>query len=105
MPTNYMTSFGTPVLPLATVTVHYCCFCFCCHDIIVFHGWLFSDVNECRQKPGICGPNSVCRNTQGGYQCLCRPGYIRKNDSCIGKNFSLFTLSEVQFKVTAFIRI
>ena len=80
-------------------------FCFVCHDIIVYHSWLFSDVNECRQKPDICGPNSVCRNTKGGYQCPCSPGYIRKTDSCIGKNCFLFTLSEVRIKATAFTRI
>uniref|UniRef100_A0A8B9J568 Adhesion G protein-coupled receptor F5 n=2 Tax=Astyanax mexicanus TaxID=7994 RepID=A0A8B9J568_ASTMX len=35
-----------------------------------------TDVNECATAPSICGPNSICSNTIGGYNCSCRTGFI-----------------------------
>ncbi len=32
------------------------------------------DVNECEERPGLCG-NGRCLNTQGGYQCECERGF------------------------------
>lgn len=33
------------------------------------------DVNECLETPLVCGPNSVCNNTIGDYNCTCWSGY------------------------------
>lgn len=30
----------------------------------------------------ICEDNSVCIDGIGSYECQCKPGYIRHNDSC-----------------------
>ncbi|KAJ8332408.1 hypothetical protein SKAU_G00425810 [Synaphobranchus kaupii] len=35
-----------------------------------------TDVNECKQRPDICGPNASCENTMGNYTCQCDSGYI-----------------------------
>ncbi|XP_075758393.1 adhesion G protein-coupled receptor E1-like isoform X2 [Pelodiscus sinensis] len=35
-----------------------------------------SDIDECSHNPSPCGPNSNCTNTQGSYNCTCRPGYL-----------------------------
>ena len=33
------------------------------------------NVNECREHPGICGPNAVCVDTDGGFRCRCKKGF------------------------------
>ena len=51
------------------------------------------DVNECLETPSICGPNSVCNNTIGDYNCTCWSGYnvtdpslkSSANNTCTGK--------------------
>ena len=37
------------------------------------------DVNECVEKPGVCA-NGRCINTEGGYQCECKPGFVSSPD-------------------------
>ena len=52
-----------------------------------------TDVEECLSEPSICGPNSTCINTVGGYSCSCWSGFnitnsslsISVNNSCSGK--------------------
>uniref|UniRef100_A0A8C4SSN6 Si:ch211-241f5.3 n=1 Tax=Erpetoichthys calabaricus TaxID=27687 RepID=A0A8C4SSN6_ERPCA len=34
-----------------------------------------SDINECTEQRGLCGPNATCRNTIGNYSCSCQPGF------------------------------
>ena len=46
------------------------------------HG-LFTDDNECERQP--CWINSVCDNTDGSYNCVCRPGYSAGQQECNGK--------------------
>nr|CAD7403354.1 unnamed protein product [Timema cristinae] len=45
-----------------------------------------SDINECTQGLHSCNPESEsCSNTPGGYDCLCRWGYLynQLKESCI----------------------
>lgn len=37
------------------------------------------DINECRDGTGDCGPNSVCVNTEGSYECGCMTGFVKSN--------------------------
>lgn len=41
------------------------------------------DVDECEE--GVCTHN-ICNNTDGGFQCGCRPGFTLASDgkSCLG---------------------
>ena len=32
------------------------------------------DVDECKNR-NLCGINAKCINSEGGYECECRPGY------------------------------
>src|SRR4029434_2591076 len=51
------------------------------------------DVNECLETPSVCGPNSICNNTIGDYNCTCWSGYnvtdpslkSSVNNPCTGK--------------------
>ncbi|OCT56803.1 hypothetical protein XELAEV_18004386mg [Xenopus laevis] len=38
------------------------------------------DINECQENPIICGANAQCKNTQGGYKCVCDSGYQTKGN-------------------------
>lgn len=40
--------------------------------LIIFY--LILDIDECGKNP--CGPNAVCRNTPGSYECVC-PHHFR----------------------------
>ena len=33
------------------------------------------DINECDATNSPCGDNSICDNTDGGFECGCLPGY------------------------------
>lgn len=67
------------------------------HDAGV-HGWVFpsilllqscwfcySDINECDKSPGLCR-GGTCKNTPGGFECVCPPGHELAPDklSCKG---------------------
>uniref|UniRef100_A0A672IBJ5 Si:ch211-241f5.3 n=1 Tax=Salarias fasciatus TaxID=181472 RepID=A0A672IBJ5_SALFA len=34
------------------------------------------DINECTERPDICGPHARCFNTVPGYSCFCDEGFI-----------------------------
>lgn len=34
---------------------------------------IFSEVNECELGTASC--SQICTNTDGGYECSCRPGF------------------------------
>ncbi|XP_067829254.1 adhesion G protein-coupled receptor E2-like [Heptranchias perlo] len=35
------------------------------------------DYNECSTIPTVCGNDATCRNTMGGFYCLCNKGFAR----------------------------
>ncbi|XP_037824984.1 cartilage oligomeric matrix protein isoform X1 [Lucilia sericata] len=39
------------------------------------------DVDECTNGMARCGPNAVCVNTMGSYQCKCREGFVSNGTS------------------------
>ncbi|KAM9312012.1 adhesion G protein-coupled receptor E5-like [Gastrophryne carolinensis] len=40
------------------------------------------DIDECNQTPRICGPNSVCKNVAGSYECSCLSNYRNISNIC-----------------------
>lgn len=46
--------------------------------------------DHCSSSP--CGPNGICTNTDGGYECECASGYAGRNctniDHCLGNSCS-----------------
>ncbi|XP_060753276.1 adhesion G protein-coupled receptor E1 isoform X5 [Tachysurus vachellii] len=38
-----------------------------------------NDINECTENKSICGPNAVCDNIPGSYQCSCATGFVASN--------------------------
>ena len=52
------------------------------------------EVDECSDpENAACGVNSDCReqvpglDDSPGYECQCKPGYMKFNDSCGGKQY------------------
>ena len=35
----------------------------------------FAETDECKEDPNICGPNTICRNLPGSYDCSCKEGF------------------------------
>ncbi len=42
------------------------------------------DVNECFDGMDICDTNADCVNTNGSFECICRPGYVASGLICRG---------------------
>ena len=47
-----------------------------------------SDIDECGEAHAVkmnnCHPNASCTNTQGSYNCSCKPKYIGNGTNCKG---------------------
>ncbi|XP_077327711.1 adhesion G protein-coupled receptor E5, partial [Lithobates pipiens] len=41
-----------------------------------------SDIDECKEDPHICGPNSRCENMDRSYQCNCMSGFRNFSNIC-----------------------
>lgn len=50
-----------------------------------------SDVDECTNGNHTCDDNSDCINTDGSYECVCKPDYTRNGETCMpfGNNLKL----------------
>ena len=44
----------------------------------------FADVNECITGEHNCDANADCNNTEGSFECTCKPGYSGNGVYCIG---------------------
>ncbi len=48
---------------------------------------MHADINECElDTDNNCDENAVCRNTIGGFNCTCVPGYKSYGILCTGKS-------------------
>ena len=43
-----------------------------------------SDADECLNNSHNCSENATCTNTEGSFNCSCRPGYIGNGYNCSG---------------------
>ena len=68
-----------------------------CH-VKFCHPWVYSnvtiaffplllDINECSTNVQNCDANAFCSNSEGSYNCTCRPGYNGNGRSCTGKSY------------------
>ena len=48
-----------------------------------FYHFIFLDVDEC--PSASCHVNADCANTDGSYNCTCKPGYTGNGHSCTGE--------------------
>ena len=44
----------------------------------------FVDVNECITGDHNCDANADCNNTEGSFECTCKPGYSGNGVDCTG---------------------
>ena len=63
-----------------------------------------SDADECLNNSHNCSENATCTNTEGSFNCSCKPGYIGNGHNCSGwflellSRFSLVFRLLVQYK-------
>ena len=43
-----------------------------------------SDEDECLNNSHNCSENATCTNTEGSFNCSCKPGYIGNGHNCSG---------------------
>ena len=48
---------------------------------------MISDINECEGITHNCSSNADCNNTQGSYNCSCKPGYTGNGWNCKGNQY------------------
>ena len=47
--------------------------------------WFYLDINECvLDTDNDCDENAECKNTVGGFNCTCDPGYMGNGTMCAG---------------------
>ena len=52
------------------------------------------DIDECKVST-TCGANESCKNTAGGFECSCRPGFIEGDDGeCVFADDAELTLQQ-----------
>ena len=51
------------------------------------------DIDECVINP--CDVNAACLNTNGSYECSCRPGFEGDGTSCTGNKRPFISLVSV----------
>lgn len=49
------------------------------------YGSLSIDTHMCSEDTASCDENADCVNTEGGYECVCRTGYIGDGFLCISE--------------------
>ena len=53
------------------------------------------DINECATEEQSCSADAVCNNTEGSYDCECKPGFSGDGWTCKGKAMKYFGLNSV----------
>ena len=60
----------------------------------------FSDIDECNAANNSCHENAWCNNTQGSFDCFCKPGYDGDGLNCTGKIICMRLVNVSTYKVT-----
>lgn len=63
--------------------------------------YFFSDVDECTTAAHKCHANADCVNTQGLYNCTCKPGYTGDGHNCTGEIYNDHKSNNVQIIITS----
>ena len=66
--------------------VRFCRPCVYSNVTIAFFSLLL-DINECSTNAHNCDANAFCSNSEGSYNCTCRPGYSGNGRLCTGKSY------------------
>ncbi len=55
--------------------------------------WCVLDINECERNTSNCHASALCSNTDGGFICVCRLGYVGNGTYCEGRNLFIHFIS------------
>ena len=86
-------------IPLIRQIMQFCsvgvCLSFLVPAPLIF---FFSDIDECNAANNSCHENAWCNNTQGSFNCFCKPGYDGDGHNCTGKIICMRLVYESTFK-------
>lgn len=77
-------------------TLNYISFVHYFHFYPYIKVYLFSDIDECTSGKDNCDANALCINTEGSYQCNCKPGYFGDGQFCKSEVFHIIKGVNVQ---------
>ena len=46
-----------------------------------------ADIDECETMMDDCDENADCINTEGSFECVCKPGYTGDGKDCEGMDW------------------
>ena len=49
------------------------------------HLYMSPDIDECSLQLDYCNDTEDCINTEGGFECMCEPGFTRVPGGCTGE--------------------
>ena len=61
-----------------------------------------SDADECRNNSHNCSENATCTNTEGSFNCSCKPGYIGNGHNCSGWFLEFLSRFPLVFRLLGF---
>ena len=65
----------------------------------------FADVNECITGVNNCNANADCNNTEGSFECTCKPGYSGNGVDCTGDYILAKTWIVLMLRLFSIIRV
>lgn len=66
----------------------------------IFH--IFVEHNECDTGVHTCANTAQCRNLQGGYECICLPGYSGDGYTCQRKRNYQFDIDSYSMGIFSY---
>ena len=61
---------------------------------------MISDIDECKAaETHNCSFKAFCNNTEGAYNCTCKPGYLGDGWNCTGDEYTLKYIKDVLVNV------
>lgn len=54
----------------------------CSLVLLKWNTYSFLDIDECKRQLHDCDTHALCRNTLGGFQCMCNKGFIGNGTVC-----------------------
>ena len=69
------------------------------NPLICFFFNMCLDIDECAIKTDNCSINAVCNNSEGSFNCSCKPGFSGDGIKCTGNYTLLRSISSTRLDI------